>query len=265
VIERAREIDAEPPAHRREASARAGVTEAEARVASFEAALNEANRRIESLVASRDLAQATLDKTMVKAPFDGVVVLKDAEVGEVVSPNVVGGTSARGSVVTMVDFASLEVQAEVPETSLSNVLEGAQAQIYLDAYPDKAYAGKVDRIWPTANRTKATVEVRVAFMERDDKLRPEMGARIVFAPKEAAAAPANEARILIPVEALVEREGSTFVWVVDGLIAKKRTIELGDKRAGKVAVRSGLSAGETIVVSAPSDLQDGAAVRVEGK
>jgi multidrug efflux pump subunit AcrA (membrane-fusion protein) len=102
-------------------------------------------------------------------------------------------------------------------------------------------------------------------MERDDKLRPEMGARIVFAPKEAAAAPANEARILIPVEALVEREGTTFVWVVDGLIAKKRTIELGDKRAGKVAVRSGLSAGETIVVSAPSDLQDGAAVRVEGK
>jgi HlyD family secretion protein len=249
----------------REASARAGVTEAEARVASFEAALHEANRRIESLVAARDLAQATLDKTMVKAPFDGVVVLKDAEVGEVVSPNVVGGTSARGSVVTMVDFASLEVQAEVPETSLSNVLEGAQAQIYLDAYPDKAYAGKVDRIWPTANRTKATVEVRVAFMERDDKLRPEMGARIVFAPKEAAAAPANEARILIPVEALVEREGSTFVWVVDGLIAKKRAIELGDKRAGKVAVRSGLSAGETIVVSAPSDLQDGAAVRVEGK
>jgi multidrug resistance efflux pump len=107
-------------------------------------------------------------------------VLKDAEVGEVVSPNVQGGSSARGSVVTMVDFASLEVQAEVPETSLAAVVVGRGASIYLDAFPEKAYAARVDRIWPTANRTKATVEVRVAFLERDERLRPEMGVRVVF-------------------------------------------------------------------------------------
>lgn len=246
-------------------AARQSVVEAQARAASYEAAQAEAARRIDSAAAARDLAQATLDKTMVKAPFDGVVVLKDAEVGEVVSPNVVGGTSARGSVVTMVDFASLEVQAEVPETSLSSVVAGGGAQIYLDAWPDRAYPGRVDRIWPTANRTKATVEVRVAFVERDDKLRPEMGARIVFAPKEAPATPAAEARILVPSDALAEAGGTSFVWVLEGAVAKKRVVQAGERRGGKVAVLSGLSAGETIVVSPPGDLVDGALVRTEGK
>lgn len=252
-------------AEARVASARQATVEAEARVASYEAAQAESARRIDAAAAARDLAQATFDKTLVKAPFDGVVVLKDAEVGEVVSPNVVGGTSARGSVVTMVDFASLEVQAEVPETSLSNVVAGGAAQIYLDAYPDRAYPGRVDRIWPTANRTKATVEVRVAFLERDDKLRPEMGARIVFAPKEAPQAAVAEARILVPADALVEAGGAGFVWVLEGATAKKRAVQAGEKRGGKVAVLSGLAAGETIVVAPPADLVDGALVRTEGK
>ena len=243
-------------------SARQSVVEAEARMAAIEAAQLEAAKRVDSALAGRDLAQATLDKTMVKAPFDGVVVLKDAEVGEVVSPNVVGGTSARGSVVTMVDFASLEVQAEVPETSLASVSEGASAQIYLDAWPDRAYPGKVDRIWPTANRTKATVEVRVAFLERDDKLRPEMGVRIVFAPKDASSAP-PEARVLVPAGALVRADGAPFVWLVAGGAARKRVVEVGEGRAGKVAILSGLEGGEVVVLDPPADLVDGAMLRFE--
>ncbi|MEO2164413.1 MAG: HlyD family efflux transporter periplasmic adaptor subunit [bacterium] len=102
-------------------------------------------------------ALAALEKTFVRAPFDGVVVSKEAEVGEVVSPNSQGGSNARGSVATMVDFASLEAQAEVPETSLAAVRLGAPARIYLDAFPGAPYTGRIDRIWPAADRQKATV------------------------------------------------------------------------------------------------------------
>src|SRR6185436_3600221 len=96
----------------------------------------------------RDQAAATLAKTAVRAPFDGVVVLKDAEIGEVVSPNALGGNS-RGSVATMVDFSTLEAQVELPETSISSVVIGAKALIFLDAFPEERYEGRVDRIWPT--------------------------------------------------------------------------------------------------------------------
>src|SRR5262249_57017755 len=180
----------------------------------------EAAARLEGTKAARDQAQATLDKTEVRAPFDGIVVLKDAEVGEVVSPNVQGGSNARGSVVTMVDFASLEVQAEVPETNLPAVVVGRSARIYLDAFPDKLYRGRVDRIWPTANRTKATVEVRVAFLDRDDKLRPEMGVRVVFEEEGAkmpeSSAPADARPVmLVPLDAVVKVGGERGVFVLE--------------------------------------------------
>ena len=134
-------------------SAEADVTVAEAERAQAEAGLS-------ALSAARDLAQATLDKTFVRAPFDGIIVLKDAEVGEVVSPNAQGAQS-RGSVATMVDPTSLEVQVELPETTLSSARIGERAEIFLDAFPDQRFQGTVLRIWPTANRQKATVEVRV--------------------------------------------------------------------------------------------------------
>jgi HlyD family secretion protein len=257
-------------ANARVLSAEKSLAQGEARVLASEAAVPEARARVDAAVASRELAQATLDKTAVRAPFDGIVVLKDAEVGEVVSPNSQGGSNARGSVVTMVDFATLEVQAEVPETSLSSVEVGADARIYLDAYPQKFYAGRVDRIWPTANRTKATVEVRVAFLERDDKLRPEMGVRVVFA---GAAAPAAngaasdglpaEARILVPLDCVVRTDGKPSVFLHEDGIARRRAVELGPERASRVVVLAGLSAGEEIVREPPNGLEDGARVRVE--
>lgn len=158
---------------------RAGVSSAESGVAVSALQKEEAEARIQSLSAVRDLARATLDKTVVRAPFDGVVVLKDAEVGEVVSPNALGGQS-RGSVATMVDFSTLEVQVELPETSLDSVEVGQAAEVYLDAFSKEQFNGTVERIWPTANRQKATIEVRVRLETIDPRMRPEMGARVVF-------------------------------------------------------------------------------------
>ncbi|MEM8713549.1 MAG: HlyD family efflux transporter periplasmic adaptor subunit, partial [Planctomycetota bacterium] len=159
--------------------AEAAVKSAESEVALAKLRRDQAQASIKSLEAARDLARATLDKTIVRAPFDGVVVLKDAEVGEVVSPNALGGQS-RGSVATMVDFSTLEVQVELPETSLDSVRVGARAEVYIDAFASERFEGTVARIWPTANRQKATIEVRVALETIDPRMRPEMGARVVF-------------------------------------------------------------------------------------
>jgi len=210
----------------------------------------------------RDQARATLDKTEVRAPFDGIVVLKDAEVGEVVSPNAVGAQS-RGSVATMVDPRTYEVQVELQETSLSAAEVGAPARIFLDAYPEQAYDGRVLRIWPTANRQKATVEVRVGFEAPDARLKPEMGARVVFGVEApvSAAAPAAPV-ILLAQSALVVVDGRAHVFVLERDVARLRPVELGEERAGRVVVAAGLQSGEKVVDAPPDSLQDGERVRV---
>jgi RND family efflux transporter MFP subunit len=247
-------------------TARKGVATGEGRLASAQSSVKEEEARVASAQATRDLAQATLDKTEVRAPFDGIVVLKDAEVGEVVSPNVQGGSNARGSVVTMVDFASLEVQAEVPETNLPGVKLGAPARIYLDAYPEKAYPGRVDRIWPTANRSKATVEVRVVFEERDDRLRPEMGVRVVFVEDEGPekrVSTTAEATIVVPQEAIVRVDGTDRVFVLERDVVRLREVALGAEQSGRRVVTSGLTEGEIVVLGPPATLADGQRVRVQ--
>jgi len=269
---------------RLDTAGRAAV-QGESQLAVAVVAEKEAQARVDAAVAARDQAKATLEKTEVRAPFDGIVVLKDAEVGEVVSPNVQGGSNARGSVVTMVDFASLEVEAEVPETNLSAVVVGRPAKIFLDAFPDKPYPGRVDRIWPTANRTKATVEVRVAFLDRDDKLRPEMGVRVVFEsgkaktpPGDSSGGPADGAAagssvpvraedeapvLLVPLEALVKTGGQQGVFVLERDRVRFQTLALGSERGGKVVAREGLSEGDRIVIGAPVTLEDGDRVKLK--
>lgn len=230
----------------------------------------EAGSRLATLQALRDQAKATLDKTEVRAPFDGVVVLKDAEVGEVVSPNSQGGSSARGSVATLIDFDSLEVQVDVPETTLPIVRIGAPANVYLDAFPTRPYEGTVDRIWPTADRQKATVEVRVVFRERDENLRPEMGCRVVFDPKAAdGSEPLDEAAatapgVQIPEECLLRLDGSEGVFIVEQGVAKFRPLQIGARRNGRAVVESGLEVGEQVVSNPPATLTDGDRVLVKG-
>ncbi|MCY3001237.1 MAG: efflux RND transporter periplasmic adaptor subunit, partial [Planctomycetota bacterium] len=235
-------------------------------VTALRAALAESQARLPVLEANREGAQATLEKTAVRAPFDGIVVLKDAEVGEVVSPNSVGG-NARGSVATMVDFATLEVQVELPETNLSAAIVGDKATIFLDAYPDRSYAGSVSRIWPTANRQKATVEVRVRFDEPDDRLRPEMGARIVFgaqAPARTTETEAGESTVVVPMSAVVPIDGKPHVFLIERDIVRQRAVELGPEKNGRAIVRSGLAGGERLVDTPPATLADGDRIRVKG-
>lgn len=242
------------------------VTQQAAELEALRAALREAQARLPVLHANRDGAQATLDKMAVRAPFDGVVVLKDAEVGEIVTPNGLGG-NARGSVATMVDFASLEVQVELPETNLSAAVVGAQATIFLDAEPARAYIGRVERIWPTANRQKATVEVRVRFESPSDVLRPEMGARVVFGVREPApgedASNKAEPVVLVPRSAVIPIESRPHVFLLERDVARLRAVRLGDEKSGRVIVLEGLSGGEQLIDGPPTTLADGDRVRVQ--
>ncbi len=242
------------------AAAEVDIADAESQVAVARLEVEVASAQVSAAVAATEHARATLDKTEVRAPFAGIVVLKDAEVGEVVSPNVQGGGNARGAVCTMVDFESLEAQAEVPETSLSAVNRGAVAEVFLDAFPDRRYRGRVDRIWPTANRQKATVEVRVKLDAPDASLRPEMGVRIVFLPADAAesSAPATgERRILVPETAIVEVQGRAGVFVLERDVATFTPIEVGDRANGRAEVRVGLRVGQRIVLDPPPSLHSG--------
>ncbi|MFI5401982.1 MAG: efflux RND transporter periplasmic adaptor subunit, partial [Planctomycetota bacterium] len=243
-------------------ASRGRVAEGEAEISVSEARLAEAAAMTKARIATRDEAQAILDKTEVRAPFDGIVVLKDAEVGEVVSPNAQGGNS-RGAVVTMVDFASLEAQVELPERSLAQVAKGARARVFLDAYPERGYEGVVDRVWPTANRQKGTVEMRVKLDAPDGKLRPEMGVRIVFLDPSAAAEEApQEAVVLVPESAVARSDGKAGVFELDRDVARWRAVVLGERRGSRMVVREGLLGGERLVDAPPSDLKDGARVRV---
>ncbi|NOT30907.1 MAG: efflux RND transporter periplasmic adaptor subunit, partial [Planctomycetes bacterium] len=246
-------------------SAHVGERSVELELALSESHLGEAVALVGVKAAEREQAKATLDKTEVRAPFDGVVVLKDAEVGEVVSPNAASSQS-RGSIVTMVDFATLEVQVEVPETSLGAVVLGSPAKIFLDAYPEHAYAGLVLRIWPTANRQKATVEVRVGISAPDERLRPEMGARVVFTSSAAAAVAADGESaspvVLLPRSAVVTIDGQPHVFVLERDVAHQRAVVLGGERSGRVIVERGLTDGERVVDAPPDSLRDGERVRV---
>lgn len=264
------------------AAARVGAAEAALR--SAEATVRSAGLRVqvasgdrEVAMAQREMAaaamrqaEAALDKMDVRAPFDGIVVLKDAEVGEVVSPNSQGGSNARGSVCTMVDFDSLEVQADVPETSLRSVVLGAPADVFLDAFPDQPYPGRVDRIWPTADRQKATIEVRVRLERRDQRLRPEMGVRVVFR-REGEQRPAADAepgaaappQILVPDAALVEIAGTWTAFRVERDVVQQTAVTIGERKGGQVVVTAGLRPGQRIVLNPPASLRDGDRVRIE--
>jgi RND family efflux transporter MFP subunit len=189
-------------------------------------------------------------------------VSKEAEVGEVVSPNSQGGSNARGSVATMVDFSSLEAQAEVPETSLAAVRIGAPARIYLDAFPEDPYTGRIDRIWPAADRQKATVEVRVAFDQLDERLRPQMGCRVVFLKEGAAQDGPGKSVLLIPASALVKQGQTSGVFVVERDRVRLQELEVGATRGNRVIIESGLTGEELIVVAPPVDMQEGQRVRV---
>jgi RND family efflux transporter MFP subunit len=215
-------------------------------------------------VASVRFAQAAENDTVVLAPFDGIVTVKVAQVGEVVAPSGAGAGNTRTGIVTIVDMNSLEVDVDVSENYIERVQVAAPVTIHLDAYPDLDIPGSVIAIIPTADQSKGTVQVRVAIKAKDNRILPQMAARVAFLnmPEKgtsAAAAP----RVSVPVGAVIAngKTGSVFV-IGEGGKIEKRDVALGLKTATNVTILSGISAGERLAGDNLDKLHDGDHVKV---
>jgi RND family efflux transporter, MFP subunit len=210
-------------------------------------------------------ARALLDYTEIRAPFAGVVTAKRAFVGEAVSPfgSSPSGGGSGGAIVTLVEFSSLYVGADVNESNLGKLGPKQPAEITLDAVPDKTYHGHLRQIVPAADRQKGTVRVKVAFEDADDKILPDLSARVSFtvAPTQGKA---SRSRVLIPKTALATRDGQTGVFRIVQGRAKFQTVETAGEVQGQVEVTKGLQGGETLV-SQPdkAGIRDGDRIKVE--
>jgi RND family efflux transporter MFP subunit len=228
------------------------VENADSRARQAEARFGAQSARVDAAAASLRMAQANLENTYIRAPFSGTVLRKEAEVGEVVAPSVGGGLT-RGAVVTMADLATLEVEVDVNEAYIARIHGGQEARITLDAYPDTAFRGTVRQVVPTADRQRATVQVKVAIVDRDPRILTEMGAKVEFleAPRAApAGAPqaVERPRIMVPAAAVRSDEGRSVVWLVRDGRLQKRDVDAGPVSGNFREIRSGLSGGEQLLV-----------------
>jgi RND family efflux transporter MFP subunit len=239
-------------------------------VATLEAQVESQRKQVELAQATLQGAQVQLNYTTVRAPFSGVIVAKAAQAGEIISPISAGGGFTRTGVGTIVDMDSLEIEVDVNEAYINRVQPAQSAQAVLDAYPDWTIPAHVIAIIPTADRSKATVKVRIAIEQKDPRILPDMGVRVSFleAPAErnshgagagAAAANAPPPGVLVPSSAIVQRGGKSVVFVIDGARAHLRPVSAG-QTYGDLRLVDGITAGTTLVRSPPQPMNDGAAI-----
>jgi HlyD family secretion protein len=220
--------------------------------------------------AKADLAfsEAQLANTHIRAPFSGVVVKKMAEVGESVAPIPPGVniSTASGAIVALADLATLEVEADVAESNVAKVANGQPAEVTVEAIPDRRYVSVLRQVIPTADRTKATVMVKVTILEKDKDLKPEMSAKVTFLePEKAATAKAKDGPVVtVSKQAVATRDGKPTVFLVREGRALARPVVTGTDRQDQVVIHEGLAGGETVILRPPDTLKDGDGVRVKG-
>lgn len=236
-------------------------------VATFAAQLDARRREVDSARAQLAQAQVNFDYTVVRAPFTGVVTVKAAQVGEIVSPLSAGGGFTRTGVGTIVDMDSLEVDVDVNEASIGQVKQDMPAEAVLDAYPDWKIPAHVIAIVPAADRGKATVKVRVALEQKDARMVPDMGVRVSFLGSRPSATPTRPPRgTLVPTQAVTQRDGRNVVFVVTDGKVQQRTVKPSPQDVGSMKLLSdAVNVGDRVVLSPPASLHDGAKVRIDGE
>jgi RND family efflux transporter MFP subunit len=207
-------------------------------------------------------AQVQLDNTIVRAPFSGVVTVKAAQPGEMISPISAGGGSIRTGIGTIVDMDSLEIQVDVSEAYINRVQPNQKVEAVLNAYPDWRIPASVIAIVPTADRSKATVKVRIALGVKDARIVPEMGVRVAFleSMETAAISAAPPRGVLVPAEAIRQDGGRDVVYLMKDGHAERRAVSLGGTLGESREVQAGVSSGDSVIVEAPPNLKDGDAV-----
>lgn len=235
-------------------TARAAVDSLVARIDASREQVRVAERQI-------DVERTNLDNTVVRAPFSGVAVSKDAQPGEMVSPNSAGGGFTRTGICTLVDMRSLEVEVDVNETYINRVEDGQPVTVVLNAYPDWQLPGHVITTVPKADRQKATVLVRIGFAELDPRILPDMGVKVTFMKQAEASASTTERPVLLVPKAAIRAENNqSYAWVVNAGVVDRRAVRTGGTDGDRLEVLAGLSSGERIILTPPAGLASGALV-----
>src|SRR5256712_391527 len=237
------------------ASSQASLDAAEARHERVKAGIAAAEAAVEA-------AQVALENTVIRAPFDGTVLTKNADVGEVVAP-LAASAFSKSAVVTIADLRSLQVEADVAESNLEAISLAHPCAIVLDAYPDVRYPAVVARIVPTADRAKATVQVKVAFRSYDARVLPEMSAKVHFLPRPSRVAVDTQPVLVVPGTAVVERKRPSPGFVIERGRAVEVPVVTGRQVGSSVAIREGLRPGVQVVDSVIARLRGGAKVTVQ--
>jgi HlyD family secretion protein len=238
-------------------TAQAREEKAKASVSSLKAAIGVAD-------ANARQAEVALEQTLIRAPFDGIVLTKNANMGDIITP-FSSATDSKGAVVNMADMDTLEVEADVSEASISKIKVDMPAEIQLDAYPDVRMPGKVSRIVPTVDRTKATLLVKVSFVEKDPRVLPDMSAKVAFLSRAAKPEERKPVTAVRP-EAVVKRGGKNVVFTIDEKTSTVKAIAVGDTpKLGDLVQVSGVKAGDKVVLNPSERLTDGAAIAIAKK
>ena len=245
-------------------STQADLDAADAEADSLAARLAVGRQDVE--VAERQVAlrRQDLEDTVIRAPFSGVAISKDAQPGEMISPVSAGGGFTRTGICTLVDMKSLEIEVDVNESYINRVKTGQRAMATLDAYPDWQIPARVIMPVPTADRQKATVKVRLGFEQLDPRILPDMGVKVAFLGDEKAGAAPGRPVVTVPRSAVRKDGDRDVVFVIQGDKVERRAIGLAAGNNDEAVVTSGLAAGEQVVVEGPADLKDGARVSVQG-
>jgi RND family efflux transporter MFP subunit len=234
-------------------AAEARYKKAVAGVAGGDAAIKAARAALRS-------AEVTVEYANIRAPFDAVILTKNADIGDIVTP-IGAAAEAKAAVVTIADMNSLQAEVDVSESNLKYVKAGQPCEIYLDALPDTRFRGRVHMIVPTADRTRASVLVKVKFMEKDSRILPEMSVKVAFL--ERPLTPEEfSSRVAAHRDSFVNRNGNTIVFLVNGNYAEERRVQTGDSFGEMTEILDGISVGARIILRPPENLKDGTKVAI---
>jgi HlyD family secretion protein len=210
------------------------------------------------------VAQQAVDNCTIRAPFAGIVVSKDAQIGEMVSPISAGGGFTRTGIATIVDMNSNEIEVDVNESYISRVKDGQPVTAILDAYPDWEIPSRVRTIIPSADRQKATVKVRISFLKLDPRILPDMGIKVTFLGAEPEKkSGAEAARPLVSQSAVRDDGGKKIVFLLKNDRLERRAVTVGGNRGSDTEIIAGLAVGDTVVAKGPDDLHDGQVVAIK--
>jgi len=228
-----------------------------------EAQLQRVKASIEVTKAGVESAEVALENTIIRAPFNGTVLTKDADIGEMVVP-MAASAGSKSAVVTIADMSSLQVEADVSESNIENVTTNQPCEITLDAYPGVRYEGYVAKIVPTADRSKATVMVKVAFRNYDSRVLPEMGAKVLFLIKQAEKSEMQEKPFLsVPSTAVAERDGKKVVFCVNDNVAASVGVTVGRRLGASTEILSGITPGEKVIDNIGTVISEGVKVKIQ--